>query len=451
VTRSLAPTAVSSGRLLHGPMLKTLVQLAVPTVAVLFMSSALAVAETYFVSTLGVQAIAAASLVVPFIMLMNMVSSGGIGGGVSSAVARARGAGLPEEAESLVWHAVVIAVVAGVIFTITAWLAGPVLYRALGGSGRTLQLTLQYSNILFGGAIIFWILVLLQSALRGAGEVKIPALIMLGGVVLSLALSPGLILGWLGLPRLGVPGAGVAQVMSNGVALSVLVVYMRSSRASLPLKRHALRQDHFRAILGVGLPSTLNAIMSILSIAALTAAAGTCGLPAIAGYGIASRLELLLIPVMFGFGTAVITVVGTSLGAGDLIRARHAALVNAVFVAGLVEVVGLVVAFMPRLWIFLFSSDPAVTAVASNYLQQVGPVYAFIAITTELYFAGQGARRIGWPLTAGAVRLSAALAAATAVVLYQISLAFAFGIVAAGAVASGSISVFGFARVKWMR
>ncbi len=77
----------------------------------------------------------------------------------------------------------------------------------------------------------------------------------------------------------------------------------------------------------------MNAVMTTLSISALTAAAGKFGVAAIAAYGIASRLDMLLIPVMFGFGTAVITVVGTSLGAGNLARARRAALMNALFVA----------------------------------------------------------------------------------------------------------------------
>jgi putative MATE family efflux protein len=447
---SAAATAPSGvGQLLHGPLLPTLVHLALPTVAVLFMTTVLSVAETYFVSSLGLEAIAAASLVVPIMLLMTMISNGGIGGGVSSAIARARGAGRSDDAESLAWHALVIAIAGGALFSVAMLSAGPWVYRSLGGTGRSLEQAILYSNILFAGAIIFWALMLMQSVLRGAGNVKVPAMIMLGGVVAGLILSPALITGWLGLPRMGVAGAGVAQVICNAGALVVVMAYMRSPRTNLRLRRHVLRRDHFRAILGIGLLSTVNAVMTTLSITALTAAAGAFGVAAIAGYGIASRLDMLLVPVMFGFGTAAITVVGTNLGAGNVVRARRAALVNAFFVAGILEVLGLIVGAMPRLWLGLFTNDPEVLAIGSHYLRVVAPLYGLIAITSELYFAGQGARRVGWPMTAGAIRFLCAVVAAVWVLNGHAALGSAFILVSVGIAVSCAVSLFGFRRVRW--
>ncbi|WP_397453377.1 MATE family efflux transporter [Pseudomonas sp. NA-150] len=444
-----ATNAGTLSHLLHGPILPTLIRLAMPTVAVLLMTTVLSIAETWFVSSQGINAIAAASLVVPIMMLMTMVSNGGIGGGVSSSIARARGAGRHEDAQSLVWHAMVIALVGGTIFMLAAWLAGRWIYSTMGGSGESLEQAIVYSNILFAGAIPFWILMLMQSALRGAGNVKVPALIMAGGVVVGLIISPALITGWLGLPHMGVAGAGVAQVICSLGSLAVVLGYMRSARSNLRLERHPLRRDHFAAILGIGLISTVNAIMATLSVTALTAAAGAFGVAAIAGYGIASRLDMLLIPVMFGFGTAALTLVGTNLGAGNVARARRAALVNALFVAAIVEALGIVVAIVPNLWVGLFSDSPEVLAVAGHYLRVVAPFYGFMAINAELYFAGQGARKIGWPLTAGAIRFGFAVMAGSSVVIAHGSLEHAFLLVAAGAIMSGSISLFGFWRVRW--
>ena len=444
----------SSGRcapnpMLHAPILPLLIRLAVPTVAVMLMQTVLSVAETYFVSGLGVDAIAAASLVVPVMLLMTMVSNGGVGGGVSSAVARALGAGRQDEAESLAWHSVVIAIGAGGLFAVVAIAMGPTLYRGLGGTGASLQQALQYSNILFGGAVLFWVSALLQSALRGAGNVRAPALIMLGGVGAGLIVSPLLILGSLGLPRMGVAGAGVAQVLCTAGSVVAIVASMRSTGSKLRLRRYPLRRDHFEAILGVGLLSTLNAAMSTLSMAAITAAAGTFSVATIAGYGIASRLEILLVPVMFGFGTAAIAVVGTCIGAGDVARARRAALVNALFVGGLLEVLGLSVACLPGLWMSHFTSDPDVSAVGGHYLMLMGPAFGFIAITLSLYFAGQGARRVGWPLAVGGLRFACALLAAALVFAGKLSLESAFLMVAGGAVAGAAVTVWGFAREKW--
>jgi putative MATE family efflux protein len=446
--------AVSGGAppqasMLHGPVLPVLARLALPTVMVMFLVTLLSVAETYFVSSLGTDAIAAASLVVPIILLMTMVSNGGIGGGVSSAIARARGAGRMDDAQSLVWHALAIAVVCGTLFTVGLYLGAPALYRWLGGSGRSLQLAIQYSNVLFGGAIASWALMLMQAALRGAGNVKVPAMIIAGSVSAGLAISPALIMGWMGFPRLGVAGAGVAQVLTNIGALIAVVSYMRSRRSTLRLQRHPFRREHFKSILGIGLVSSMNAIMTNLTLTSITAAVGGFGISAIAGYGIASRLDSLLIPVMFGFGTAAITVVGMNLGAGNVERARRTALVNAIFVAALLEVLGLAVAIWPNAWMTWFTSDPHVLAAGARYLVIVGPVYGLGAITMELYFAGQAARKIGWPLAATALRLGCAVAAMAWAKLGTPQLDAIYLLAAAGTVVACLLTLCGFARVSW--
>lgn len=440
---------MTTNPMLDGPLLPLLARLALPTVVVMFLVTLLSVAETYFVSVLGTDAIAAASLVVPVILLMAMVSNGGIGGGVSAAIGRARGAGQEDEAESLAWHALVLGLTIGLGFTLVLWTVGPALYHFLGGRGASLEQALLYSNILFGGAAASWALTLLQSALRGTGNVKVPALIIAGSVFVGLLISPAFISGWYGLPRLGVAGAGVAQVLTNLIGLVCIVAYMRSLQSSLRLQRYPLRRDHFAAILSVGLPSSLNAAMSNLALTAVTAAAGTFGVDAIAGYGIASRLDGLLVPILFGFGTAALTVVATNLGAGQVARARRAAIVNAIFVACLLEALGLLMAFWPELWLGWFTHNPEVLMVGALYLQIVGPTYGLSAISMELYFAGQGARSIGWPMVATVIRLAFAVLATALAASGAVDLSVAFMLVAAGVVLSAVISLWGFVRTPW--
>jgi Na+-driven multidrug efflux pump len=170
---------------------------------------------------------------------------------------------------------------------------------------------------------------------------------------------------------------------------------------------------------------------------------------AIAGYGIASRLDMLLIPVMFGFGTAAIVMVGTNLGAGNVMRARRAAMLNAIFVATMLEGLGLSVSFVPKIWIGFFTQDPAIFEVGASYFRVVGPVYGLIAVVSELYFAGQGAGRVGWPMTAAIARFSFALAASAAVTVWHANLDAAFAIVSVGVVVAAVISVWGFRRARW--
>src|SRR5260370_27413709 len=121
--------------ILHGPVLRTMLGLAGPTILVLVAQVAVGVAETFYVSYLGTAALAGVALVFPILMLMTMMSNGGVGGGVASAVARAIGAGRSVDADALGTHALVVAVVVGLPFTAVAVLLGPARYRGLGGPG----------------------------------------------------------------------------------------------------------------------------------------------------------------------------------------------------------------------------------------------------------------------------------------------------------------------------
>jgi putative MATE family efflux protein len=290
---------------------------------------------------------------------------------------------------------------------------------------------------------------LLQSSLRGAGNVKVAALITLGNVLICLLLSPILILGLFGVPKLGIAGAGYAQVICNAGSLVVIVGYMRSSRCDLQLRRHKIRYLYFKQILAVGLPSSLSAIFSNLSVTAITSAVGVFGIPALAGYGIASRMEYLLISVMFGFGTAVLTIVGTNLGAGNIKRAKQAALVNALFVGAVVELIGLFFAYMPEVWIGLFTRDQEVFLIGEKYLKVMGPLNGLIAFVFAFYFAGQGAGKVFWPITAIFTRFAFAICGSVAVLLYHHNLDVLFSIIAFGAFISGVLSVLGFFKVSW--
>ena len=435
--------------MLDGPVLPLLIRLALPTIAVMLMVSLLGVAETYFVSSIGTDAIAAASVVLPMTLMMTMISNGGIGGGVSSAIARARGAARQDEVESLTWHALVVGLGSGIAFTVLLWLGGRSVYRLLGASGAALDQAVLYSNILFGGATVSWALMLLQAALRGVGNVRVPAMIIGLSVALGLAISPALISGWYGLPRMGVAGAGVSQVITNAVGLAIVVIYMRSGQSTLALRRHPLRAAHFGAILSVGLPASLGAAMSNLALTAVTAAMGRFGVAVLAGVGIASRLESLLVPFMFGFGTSVLTIVGTNLGAGNVDRARRAALVNAFFVAACMEALGLLVASRPDLWLAIFSRNPEVLSAGRQYLQMLGPMYGLIAIGLELYFAGQGARSVRWPLSAAAIRLACTVVAAVWAYTGGVDLGTVIATIAFGIAAAAIVSLQGFRAARW--
>src|SRR5204862_6322880 len=144
-------------RLLEAAIPQTLLRLAAPNVIIIAAQAAMNVLEAVFVGWLGRDALAGVALVFPLIMLMQTMSAGGMGGGVASAVARALGAGRRRDADALAAHAVVIALGMAALFSAAALGGGPRLYRAMGGTGASLAAALQYSHVIFGGAVAYWL------------------------------------------------------------------------------------------------------------------------------------------------------------------------------------------------------------------------------------------------------------------------------------------------------
>ncbi len=428
--------------MLQGPVLSTMLRLAMPTVLVLIAQTGVGIAETYYVSFLGTEALAGVALVFPVLMLMTMMSNGGLGGGVASAVARAIGAGRTDDADALVLHALVLAAAFGLAFTTAVWAFGPILYGGLGGRGKSLDTALLYSSWVFAGAIPVWIVNLLASALRGAGNVRAPALVIFMGAVVLIPASPALIFGFGPIPRMGVAGAGVAVSTYYLGAALVLLRYMMSGRAGLTLKRSRLERRLFVDILRVGMIGALSSIQPNLTVLVVTAGVGLFGIEALAGYGIASRLDYILIPLMFGLGTAVVTMVGTNVGAKNMARAKRIAWAGAAVGGTVTAAIGAIFALAPGLWLDRFTSDPAVLASGSTYLRVVGPMYWAVGVGMLLSFAAQGGGRVIWPFFAGTARmLIAAGVGWYAVVHYGATLRTLFMLVALGLLAFASITI----------
>lgn len=436
--------------LLEGPIAATLIRLAAPNMLVMLAQTSVGLVETYFVGKLGTAALAGVALVFPLVMLMQMMSAGAMGGGISSAIARALGAGRRTDADALALHALVIALIFGGGFTIALLAGGRGLYAAMGGSGASLAAALTYSNVVFAGAILVWLFNSLANVIRGSGNMAVPAVVTCVGVLVLIPLSPCLIFGLGPLPRLGVAGGAVAVLIYYAIGSVALAAYLRSSRSIVRLGFQGvrLRWPLFRDILRVGLVAALITVATNLTIAIATALVGAFGPAAIAGYGVGSRLEYLLIPLVFGLGGPLVAMVGTNIGAGRRDRALRVAWVGAAIATALCAFIGGCAALFPRAWLSLFDSDPAMIEAGSRYLHAVGPVYGLFGLGMALYFASQGAGRLLWPLLANFARLVIASAGgwlalrwtgSLTAVFVALSVALAtFGLINAAAVARGA-------------
>jgi putative MATE family efflux protein len=397
--------------LLEGPIVPTMLRIAVPNLVVnVILIAVTASVDAHFVGRLGLEALAGLALVFPLLMLMQQMANMAMGGAIAASIARALGAGRHDDARGLVVHAVLIALGAAALCSAIFLLGGPAIYGLLGGKGATLRAALDYSNAIFAGAAAYWLLGALTSIVRGTGHAAVLAWVYVAAEALHIALVPVLVFGWGPVPALGVTGAGIATVCSFAASSAALAWHLLSGRTSLALGWADLRLQRrlFAEILKVGAPMSLAPVLNNAALAALTSYAGMLGATSLAAFGAAVRLEYLLYPLNFSMGAAVLAMMGSNIGAKQFGRAaRIAWIALGLSVCAMASVSVLAIA-APDLWTHLFSDDPAILREAAIYLAIAGLGYPFVA-GTLLNSAFQSTRQPQWPLAAMSCRLAVVL------------------------------------------
>jgi Na+-driven multidrug efflux pump len=292
---------------------------------------------------------------------------------------------------------------------------------------------------------------LLGNAVRGTGNMALPATVLVACVLVHIAISPILIFGAGPLPALGAAGAAWGLVIPFAAGSVGLIWYLRSRHALVRLDFRAAtpRRELFVDILKVGVPGLINTAITNLSVVVLTGVAGQLGRDAAIGYAMGARLEYILQPIAFGFGTAIVTMVGTNWGARQYRRARAIALTGATTVAAVCGTIGLIVAFDPGLWLGLFSGDAEVIRLGALYLRIVGPTYVCFGLGLGLFFVAQGFGRGTAAASANAVRLAVNVAGGL-VAIYWLDLGVIglFAAVAAGFCLYAALLVRAVLKVK---
>ena len=246
--------------------------------------------------------------------------------------------------------------------------------------------------------------------------------------------------------RMGLPGAGLAfAIVMIAAALAMSVIVWRGGAGFRPRLKLRPSGALFRRILAVGLVASALASVANLTTILVTAQVAAYGTAAVAAYGISARLEFLMIPIVFGVGSALTALVGRAVGEGDWRTARRTAWTGAFLSLSLAAAVGVPVTFAPDAVARAFTGDPAVAAIAARAVAYVGPALVGFGAGMALYFAAMGAGRMRGPVIAALCRISIAagggwvLAHVVGMGLDGYFLAVALGITAYGAVTAASV------------
>src|ERR1700710_238952 len=444
-------TAPARNSLVDGPILRTLLRLAWPNVVALTAGVCVVIAETSYIGRLGVESLAAMALVFPFVILTMTMSGGAMGGGVSSAIARALGAGDVERASMLASHAVLIGVTFGLTFTLAMLIFGPTLLQLLGGRGNVLAQAIGYIQIFFGGVVIAWLMNTLGGILGGTGDMKLPSLMVLGSAVCQIVLGGTLGLGLGPVPQFGTRGVAAGSLIAYSISSAIMAWYIQSGRARINfvLKGLRIQRGMFFDILKVGAVACFSPLQSGLTVTIFTRMLADFGTEVLAGYGIGARLEFMLTSIAFAVGIASVPMVGMAIGAGRVARARRIAWIAGGLSFASVGLVGTVVAIFPDLWIAIFTNDPGVRVASRQYLSTAAPMYAFIGLSISMYFSSQGAAKGLGPVLAQTARLLFVAAGGWWLLRHEATAAHLFSLAGGSVGGVGTLSALSVVLTMW--
>ena len=378
--------------LTEGSSLRALTGLAMPMLVGAVLQNLQSLIDLFWVGRLGPTAVASVAmsgtvLMILFPMLM------GVSTGTVALVARATGAGRPQDASAAAGQSLALALILGGASAVLGLLFSRDLFRLLGAAPDVVAGGSAYLRVSLLGSFTVFALFIGNAALQGAGDAVTPMWIMGVANVVNMVLDPLFIFGLGPVPAMGVRGAAIATVLAQGVAACLSLSHLLGGRGRLHVRLAQWRPDLALSwrILRIGIPNSGQMVSRSLVSAVMMAIVASCGTAAVAAYGIGLRLHMIIMMPAFAIGGAVATMVGQNLGAGRPQRARRAAWLGTGVDAAFMAVAALVLALAAPTIIRVFNADPEVVSIGSRYLRIVSPFYVFSALGIVLGRALNGA------------------------------------------------------------
>jgi putative MATE family efflux protein len=353
-------SAVKAQSLLHDPIPATLWRMTWPVIVGVLTLISFNLVDTFFIGLLGTDALAAVSFTFPVTFTVVSLSIG-LGIGTSAVIARKRGSGLHEHARFDGMTALTVAALLAGSLALIGYLLMEPIFNALGAQPRLMPDIRAYMTPWFAGAMLLVVPMVCNSVLRAAGDTRTPSLIMASGGLLNAIFDPLLIFGIGPFPELGIQGAAVASVLSWVIGSVLVLWYLnRKQLLSMQAPEGASWLRSARAILKIGLPAASANMLTPFAMAVLTAIVATYGAPAVAAFGVGSRLESLALVVVLALSMALPPLMSQNFGAAYYLRMQQAyrTAIKAVLVVQLV--IYLLLAASAHYIAMAFTNDPEV-------------------------------------------------------------------------------------------
>jgi len=355
---------------------KGLVSLAIPMIIAFLFQTGFNIVDTIFVGRLGPEAIAGVSLAFPFQMFIIALSSG-FGVGAQSLIARSIGSNKKTDADKAAGHAILIAMLAGLVTTSVGLMLAPTLVSSMDASVTVSDLCLEYLMPILLGSVFIYLNMMSNSILRGEGDTKKPMYFMAIGAVLNIILDPLFIFYF----DFGVSGAAYATILSRLMVNIIIFYYLFHIKGTYTsINKRSMRPNLgiIKGIVDVGLPASLAQIALSLSLFFLNDLVSPFGQNALAAFGVGFRVESVVFLPMIGLSSAFVSAVGYFKGSGQHDKIR---LINNYALKLLISfmvVCSLIFFNLPEIIISIFINEEAVISIGKSYLRILSVFYPLL-------------------------------------------------------------------------
>lgn len=368
-------------KLSKGNVFTTLIKMAVPMLAGTVALNLYNLTDTWFVSRLGTDALAAISFTFPVVMLLGFVVRG-LGTGTMTIVAHALGGGRHKTASRITTHAIFLASILAVVLTVLGVIFVEPLFFQMGASGNILLMTQQYMKIWYLGLTIRILQIMLGDIIIGTGNSKAASALMVAGTVFNFILDPILIFGFFGFPKMGIQGAALATVLSEAGVLAGAFYVLHKKHRLVSFLYHSPKRIFvsWRNILRMSIPSAMSSVLTPVSAAIVLRIVSRFGPAAVAACGVASRIEMFAFMIPMTVGMSLVPFVAQNYGARrfDRIKTVRKGAIRFAFVFGIV--IAAIFFVIARPFSGFFSNDPEVIKVLVSYIYITCFGYGFLEI-----------------------------------------------------------------------
>jgi len=382
-------------KLTEGPVLKTLFQLTWPLMIGIFAVLGFYLADTYFIGQLGGKELAAISFTFPVVTVLGSLALG-LGIGTSSLISRFIGQGFSQRVREVATDSLSLSLLIVTVLSILGFFTIDPLFKAMGADPELLPLIRDYMEIWYFNLIFVVIPMVGNGILRATGDTKFPAFVMIVAGGVNLILDPIFIFGFFGFPRLELKGAALATVLARMLTLgaSIWALHFREGLLCNPFREFSKVLQNWKEILSYGLPAALNNAIVPLSIGVITWILSNYGHEAVAGFGVGTRLESIIMIFLMAISASLVPFIGQNSGAQKIERVQQALRYSAQVAFLWIGLCFTLIWFFGGSLVSVFSDVAEIRKISYGYLIWVSASFSFEGI---LLFSNSAFTALGVP------------------------------------------------------